>query len=144
MFRALLLLSLTLPCLASADVDPRFAKLRDTADALSSLGAFLDKYIGDCSPVSEGGSDCGKNAEAFRRAANGHKFYMILTEESTAVLSMGAFNPKGGEVFFHEGSNSGEFEIRGDAILASTSFETEPVAGDYAAAKTARDTRAAL
>lgn len=111
MFRALLLLSLTLPCLASADVDPRFAKLRDTADALSSLGAFLDKYIGDCGPVSEGGSECGKNAEAFRRAANGHKFYMILTEDSTAVLSMGAFNPKGGEVTFHltpffPGSNS--------------------------------------
>ncbi len=50
-------------------------------------------------------------------------------------------NAKGGEVFFHEGTNAGEFEIRGDAILASTSFETEPVAGDHAAAKAARDAK---
>ena len=48
-----------------------------------------------------------------------------------------------GEVFFHEGSNAGEFEIRGDAILASSSFETEAVAGGHAAAKAARDAKEA-
>jgi hypothetical protein len=49
---------------------------------------------------------------------------------------------KGTEVFFHEGTNGGEFEVRGDAILANTSFETEKVEGDHAAAKAARDAKA--
>jgi hypothetical protein len=95
MFRALVILALATPAIAAADVDPRFAKLRDSADSLASLGAFLDKYVGDCGPISEGGSECAKNAEAFRKAANGHKFYMILTEDSTSVLAMGGFNPQG-------------------------------------------------
>ena len=49
----------------------------------------------------------------------------------------------GAEVFFHEGTNAGEFELRGDAILSDASFETEKVAGDHAAAKAARDAKAA-
>ena len=111
MLRTLQVLALMLPVVVLADVDPRFAKLRDSADALSSLGGFLDKYGGDCGSIIEGGAECGKNAEAFRKAANGHKFYMILTEDSTSVLSMGTFNPQGGEVQFNltpffPGSNS--------------------------------------
>jgi hypothetical protein len=111
MFRALTVSALLLPALALADVDIKFAKLRDSAEALSSLGSFLDKYVGDCGTVMEGGGDCMKVAESFRRGANGKKFYMILTEDSTAVLSMGAFKPQGGEVElnltpFFPGSNS--------------------------------------
>jgi hypothetical protein len=49
----------------------------------------------------------------------------------------------GAEVFFHKGTNEGEFAIEGDAILASTSFDTEAIAGDFAAAKAARDAKAA-
>lgn len=49
---------------------------------------------------------------------------------------------KGAEVFFHEGTNGGEFEIRGDAILANTSFETEKIEGDHTTAKAARDAKA--
>ena len=48
-------------------------------------------------------------------------------------------NAKGEDVFTHEGTNSGEFEIRGDAIVSHASFETQKVDGDFAAAKTARD-----
>lgn len=111
MFRALVVSCLTFPALVWADVDARFAKQRDSAEALSSLGSFLDKYVGDCGPVSEGGAECSKNAEGFRRTANGKKFYMILTEDSTAVLAMAGFNPQGGEVTFQltpffPGSNS--------------------------------------
>ena len=135
MFRALLLTALTLPMLARADVDPKFARLRDTAEALSSWGAFLDKYVGDCGPISEGGADCVKNAEAFRKSANGKKFYMILTEDSTAVLSMGAFNPKGGEVTFNltpffPGSNSAithgaptKTDANGNPVLPFITFQ---------------------
>lgn len=111
MFRTLQILALAIPMLAWADADPRFAKLRDSADALSSLAGFLDKYGGDCGSIMEGGAECGKNAEAFRKAANGHKFYMILTEDSTSVLAIGGFNPRGAEVTFNltpffPGSNS--------------------------------------
>ena len=111
MFRPLAILALLVPALALADVDQKFAKLRDASEALSSLGSFLDKYVGDCGSVMEGGGECAKNAESFRRGANGKKYYMILTEDSTAVLSLGAFNPQGGEVTlnltpFFPGSNS--------------------------------------
>ncbi len=101
MFRVLLISALALPVLAWADVDARFAKLRDGAEALSSLGSFLDKYVGDCGSILEGGAECGKNSETFRKESNGKKFYMILTEDSTAVLSMAGFNPHGAEVTFN-------------------------------------------
>jgi hypothetical protein len=111
MFRAFVFLAVLVPTLVWADADARFAKLRDSADALSSLGGFLDKYVGDCGSILEGGSECSKNAAEFRKAASGKKFYMILTEDSTSVLSMGGFNPNGGEVTFNltpffPGSNS--------------------------------------
>lgn len=51
-------------------------------------------------------------------------------------------NDQGQEVFFHKGSNEGEFAIEGDAILSKTSQETESFA-DLAAAKAARDAKAA-
>lgn len=47
----------------------------------------------------------------------------------------------GAEVFFHDGTNEGEFALMGDAILSRTSFETLPAA-DHAAAKTLRDEKA--
>lgn len=51
-------------------------------------------------------------------------------------------NAEGAEVFFHDGPNEGEYTLEGDAILSRTSFETEPAA-DHAAARAARDARAA-
>lgn len=47
------------------------------------------------------------------------------------------------EVFSHGDPNSGEFVIEGDSILPRSSFPTEPVEGDFAAAKAARDAKAA-
>jgi hypothetical protein len=51
-------------------------------------------------------------------------------------------NAEGAEVFFHGDPNSGEWAIEGDAIVPRSSFPTEPVAGDFAAAKAARDAKA--
>lgn len=48
-------------------------------------------------------------------------------------------NAEGAEVFFHGDPNAGEWAIEGDAIVPRGSFPTEPVEGDFAAAKTARD-----
>lgn len=52
-------------------------------------------------------------------------------------------NEEGAEVFAHGDPNGGEFLISGDAIVPKASFPTEPVAGDFAAAKAARDAKAA-
>ena len=93
MFRVLAAIAVMMPVLAEADVDARFAKLRDAADPIESLGGFLDRYVGDCGSVLEDGADCKKNAEAFRRSANGKKYYMMITEDSGSMLSLGAYSP---------------------------------------------------
>ncbi len=80
---------------AFADADERFAKLRDQAEALSSLSNFVEKYVGDCGPKMIAGG-CEKNSAVFRRGATGKKFYMIVTEESAGVLSLGEANLRAG------------------------------------------------
>src|ERR1043165_3384315 len=89
MFRALAFASVMMAGLAWADVDAKFAKLRDSAEALEGLGSFLDKYVGDCGTDVE----CKKNTGVFRSAANGKKFYMIITEDSVNNLQMGSYDP---------------------------------------------------
>lgn len=84
------------PTLALADVDPRFAKLRDQAKPLGALGTFLDNYIGECGGVM-GDADCKQNAAAFRKAANKQRFYMIIGEEQANMLAPGPYDPGAGE-----------------------------------------------
>jgi hypothetical protein len=95
---------------AMADVDARFAKLRDGAEALGGIGGFVDKYIGQCGSALQGGGECEKNAEVFRKAATGKKFYMIVTEDSASVLQMGEVTGQGTFVLnltpFFAGSDS--------------------------------------
>ena len=52
-------------------------------------------------------------------------------------------NAEGVEVFAHGDPNGGEFVIEGESILPKASFPTEAVEGDFAAAKAARDAKAA-
>lgn len=111
MTRALLCFAALVPLLAQADADPKFAKLRDSAEALSGLGSFLDKYVGECALQDVGGAECKQNAAAFRQAATGRKFYMIIAEEAATQLSMGPMNGGGTELSlnvtpFFPGSNS--------------------------------------
>ncbi|MDY0000173.1 MAG: hypothetical protein RBU30_02645 [Polyangia bacterium] len=47
----------------------------------------------------------------------------------------------GAEVFFHKGTNEGDYPLSGDAILSKTSFETLGAA-DHAAAKALREEKA--
>ena len=89
MFRALAVVVMVTAGVASADVDPKFAKLRDSAEAIEGLGNFLDKYVGDCGTDI----DCKKNTELFRSAANGKKFYMIITEDSVSNIQMASYDP---------------------------------------------------
>ena len=89
MNRVPLLMVALISTAALADVDAKFAKLRDQAEPLGAISAFVEKYVGDCQSKLLGGGECEKNAEAFRAAATGKKFYMIITEGTSGVLSMG-------------------------------------------------------
>lgn len=86
---------LLVPTLALADVDPKFAKLRDDAEALASLTGFVEKYVGECGPAVLGGTECEKNAEFYRRGATNKKYYLIITEDTATVLQMGEVTGRG-------------------------------------------------
>lgn len=87
-----LFLTLLIPAIAFADVDPKFAKVRDSAQPLeSSLGAFLDKYVGECGALD--GASCKQNAAAYRQKTTGQRYYVIIPEEQATMLRPGPFNP---------------------------------------------------
>jgi hypothetical protein len=90
----LVLCSLLLPALALADVDPRFARLRDEAVPLGSLHGFLEKYIGECTDVFAS-RECKENAKQFRAEANRQRYYMIVNEDQANMLSPGPYDPRG-------------------------------------------------
>jgi hypothetical protein len=95
--RLLLAVTLLLPALAVADVDPRFARLRDSAEPLGSLSAFLDAFIGECSGFFTR-SSCQSDAEAFRKRSTDTPHYLILKEEqAAALLSAGPYQPGSGQ-----------------------------------------------
>jgi len=95
--RLLLAVTFLLPALAVADVDPRFARLRDNAEPLGSLGTFLDSFIGECSGFFTR-STCSSDAEAFRKRAGGKPHYLILDEKQVAaLLSAGPYQPGSGQ-----------------------------------------------
>lgn len=93
--KSVTLLVLMLPALALADADHRFAKLRDQAEVMGAVSAFVEKYVGDCQSRLLGGGECEKNAEIFRQGATGKKFYMIITEETSGVLQMAEVKREG-------------------------------------------------
>lgn len=101
MFRTLALLAVVSSSVALADMDPKFEEIKEKAEALGSLGQFLDKYVGNCESVIQGGGDCLKAAEAYRKGATGKKFYMIILEQDATMLQMGPYNPKGDEFTIH-------------------------------------------
>jgi len=93
--RWLIPLLLIIPTLANADVDQRFARLRDAAEKLGSLSEFIENYAGSCGPLMT--AQCEEKRKEFRRGADGRKHYMIVTEDSASVLSMGDANPISGD-----------------------------------------------
>ncbi len=97
MHRLLAPLVLLLPTLAAADVDPRFAKLRDQAEPLTSLSSFLENYIGECKGAFVS-PECSANAKKFRDKYTGQKLYMIVGEDQAAsVLAPGSYDPSTGD-----------------------------------------------
>ena len=96
MNRCLALVALLLPALALADVDQRFARLRDAAEPLGGLSAFLNRYIGECGDMFAS-PDCRSKADEFRKAYKGKKMYMIVTEDVATMVSPGAYQPATGD-----------------------------------------------
>jgi hypothetical protein len=84
--------TLLLPALALADVDSRFAKLRDESEPLGGLGAFLEKYTGACEGAFVD-PQCKSQAEEFRKKYQGKRLYMIVTEDDATMLSPGPYSP---------------------------------------------------
>jgi hypothetical protein len=94
--RLLVTVALLLPALALADVDPRFARLRDAAEPLGGLSAFLSRYIGQCADVFAS-SDCRTKADAVRKNYKGKKLYMIVDEDVATMVSPGPYDPVTGD-----------------------------------------------
>ena len=84
--------ALLLPALGWADANPKFARLRESAEPLGSLETFLDRYIGECGELLEG-QECRERSAAFRKATAGKRFYMIINEENASMISNGPYNP---------------------------------------------------
>jgi len=96
---AALLLLLLCP-IARADVDPRFADLRDHAEPMAGLGLFLENFVGECAGAPSA-ADCRKKVEGFRQKALGSPHYMILHESELSILAPGKFVPATGEYEIH-------------------------------------------
>jgi hypothetical protein len=88
-----LTLLLAVPAAALADENPRFAKLRESAEPISALGPFLDKYVGECGDVLSGGAECKANSSAFRKETTGKRLFLILNEDSATMIQPGAYDP---------------------------------------------------
>jgi uncharacterized protein DUF6066 len=93
--RCLVTLALLLPALAVADVDQRFARMRDAAEPLGGLSAFLNRYIGECGDMFAS-ADCRTKADEFRKNYKGKKLYMIVTEDVATMVSPGPYQPASG------------------------------------------------
>jgi hypothetical protein len=94
MLRLLVSLVFLLPAVTWADEDARFSRLKDQAQALPSLGSFLENYIGDCGN-SSASTECKEKAKAFRQKTTGKKFYMMISEEEATMVAPGAIDPSG-------------------------------------------------
>lgn len=94
--RIALFAALILPLAAYADVDRKFAEMRDKSKPLGSLSAFLDNYVGECKDPFAG-AECKANAADFRKKANGQRYFMIISEDAATMLSAGPYNPSTGE-----------------------------------------------
>lgn len=92
MNRALASLALVVGFHAAAGEDPRFEKAKARAEPVGGLGAFLEKYVGDCEGDKYASADCKKAAEKFRSQTSGRRYFMVVTEDAVN-LSMGSVGP---------------------------------------------------
>ena len=58
---------------------------------MGGLRVFLDQYIGECAEPIPGGG-CEQRAQSFRKAAQGKRFYLQISEELATMLGPGNFD----------------------------------------------------
>jgi hypothetical protein len=83
-----------IPAIASAEEDPRFARLLSKASTLPSLGSFLERFVGDCDG-SEDRPSCEAQARAFRAQASNKRYQILLGEDEARMLAPGSFGSDG-------------------------------------------------
>jgi hypothetical protein len=88
---ALLWLLLLSPTAFGQDHNTHFEQLRQGAKPMGGLRVFLEQYIGECSEPIPGGG-CEERAAAFRKSAQGKRFYLQIPEELATMLSPGNFD----------------------------------------------------
>jgi hypothetical protein len=81
-------LLLVLPALAWAEGDERFARVREGAEVLPSVSGFLERYVGACAAAAQGGLACERAALASRKAAEGKRYAVILTDVPAGLLQL--------------------------------------------------------
>jgi hypothetical protein len=96
LFAALLLLALPFTARAQ-EMDARFTQLREGAEAVGGLGAFLERYVGECEDPAMA-AQCADTAKAFRKLHDGKRHYLLVGEDSAGMLAPGAFDADSGEL----------------------------------------------
>ena len=87
-----LALAVLLPRLAWAEAPKAFASLRDAAQPVESLSAFLSRFVGTCTDIEERAT-CLANAKKSRNELANKSFYVILDRDSARMFRGGTFNP---------------------------------------------------
>ncbi|MBI5542697.1 MAG: hypothetical protein HY901_02335 [Deltaproteobacteria bacterium] len=90
---------LALPQLARAEAPPGFVRLRDRAEAVESLSAFLGRFVGTCTDLEERAT-CLANARKARAELTNKAFHVVLDSEATRMLKAGTFDPATREYTF--------------------------------------------
>jgi len=67
-----------------------FERIQRTAEPLSGLSTFLEKYVGECSDAV--GPNCRSRSMDFRSKTNGRRYYLVINEEAVNMLSPGRYN----------------------------------------------------
>ncbi len=94
-----LVLALIVPATSRSEAPRAFVNLRDKAQPLESLAAFLGRYVGACSDLLEK-VECENKAKKARAELTNKLFYVILDESSSRMLKAGAYNPNTREFTF--------------------------------------------
>ena len=81
----LVVFAVCLPILAHSQDTGKFDAMRQSAEPVGGLGAFLSRYVGQCSQDVLDGAECQQHAARFRSQAQGKKYYTVVSEESAQV-----------------------------------------------------------
>lgn len=87
------------PTLAWAGAPPAFARLRDQAQSIDSLGSFLERFVGSCAGADPKAA-CEANARRTRAELATKLYYVVLDGSAVRMLKPGAYDPKTRQLTF--------------------------------------------